>query len=110
VLFYENLVYDDLVDWAGTERVTRAHRPALAAWRIPDPDKAALIDIGIPIGGDVPVTRVRFQTEAEPVLPTADGRLLYLLAERIFQGPAQRALTWSWGVEPGTGVVYFAFR
>ncbi|WP_328551189.1 hypothetical protein [Streptomyces sp. NBC_00358] len=44
------------------------------------------------------------------MLPTADGRLLYLLAERIFQRPAQSALTWSWGVEPGTGVVYYAFR
>ena len=60
----------------------------------------------VPNSDDVPLTRVCFQTEAEPAVSTADGRLLYLMAERVLQG-ANSLMTWSWAVEPGTGVVYY---
>ncbi|MEV6654839.1 SUKH-4 family immunity protein [Streptomyces sp. NPDC051219] len=106
MLFYEGLAHGDLVDWAGEGGVTRADLRTVVAWRIPEADKAAIVDIGIPISDDVPITRVCLQTEAEPTLWTADGRLLYLLAERSLQG-ANSVVTWSWAVEPGTGVVYY---
>jgi hypothetical protein len=105
-LFYEGLAYDDLVDWAGEGGVERADRQTVAEWRIAEADKAVLVDVGVPNSDDVPCTRVCFQTEAEPAVSTADGRLLYLMAERVLQG-ANSVMTWSWAVEPGTGVVYY---
>lgn len=106
-MFYEGLAYDDLVDWAGEEGVTRADRQTVAKWRIPEADKAVLVDVGVPNSDDVPFTRVCFQREAEPAVSTADGRLLYLLAEDQSPDYAGGVLTWSWAVEPGTGVVHY---
>lgn len=79
----------------------------MGAWRIPQAGKTVLIDTGVPNSDDVPLTRVCFQTEAEPTLPTADGRLLYLLAKDQIPGHGGRVLTWSWAVEPGTGTVHY---
>ncbi|MGX6738995.1 SUKH-4 family immunity protein [Streptomyces peucetius] len=107
MLFYEGLAYDDLVDWAGEGGVTRADRQTVAKWRIPEADRAVLVEVGVPHSDDVPLTQVCFQAEAEPAVSTADGRLLYLLAESQSPVHAGCVLTWSWAVEPGTGVVYY---
>ncbi|MFG2481056.1 SUKH-4 family immunity protein [Streptomyces fagopyri] len=106
-LFYEGLSYEDLVDWAGERRVTRAESRVMGDWRIPDADKAVLIEVGVPHTEDTPLTRVCFQEGAQPTLPTADGRLLYLVAENQISDRPDVALTSSWAVEPDTGAVYY---
>ncbi|MFE4696365.1 SUKH-4 family immunity protein [Streptomyces sp. NPDC056738] len=106
-LFYEGLTYDDLVDWAGGQGVTRANGSEVGDWRIPDADKTVLMEVGIPHTEDTPLTRVCFQEGPQPSLPTSDGRLLYRLAERQLSDLPDGALTASWAVEPATGTVYY---
>ena len=106
-LFYEGLAYEDLVDWAGEQGVTRAKWSVVGGWRIPDADKAVLVEVGIPRTDDTPLTRVCLQESAQPTLPTADGRLLYLVAENQISDRPDAALTASWAVEPDTGAVYY---
>lgn len=106
-LFYEDLSYEDLVDWAGAQGVTRASRQMVQAWRIPEADKTVLVEVGVPNSEDLPLTRVCFQREAEPTLCSNDGRLLYLVAENQISDRPNAVLTSSWVVEPGTGTVYY---
>ncbi|MGW0702370.1 hypothetical protein ACWD0A_24250 [Streptomyces sp. NPDC002867] len=72
----------------------------MGAWHIPEADKRVLADVGVPHSDDVPLTRVCFQSEAEPTVSTADGGLLYLLAEVRSQ---VGETTWWWAVEPAPG-------
>ncbi|MEU8711307.1 SUKH-4 family immunity protein [Streptomyces sp. NPDC048663] len=106
-LFYEGLTYEDLVDWAGERGVTRARSSEVGAWRIPDADKAVLMEVGVPRTEDTPLTRVCFQREPQPSLPTVDGRWLYRVAENHLPIVPGSALTSSWGVEPDTGTVHY---
>ncbi|MFB6638089.1 SUKH-4 family immunity protein [Streptomyces chartreusis] len=106
-LFYEDLTYEDLVDWAGGQGVTRAKGSEVGGWRIPDADKAVLMEVGIPHTEDTPLTRVCFQGGPQPSLPTTDGRLLYRMAEQQLSNLPDSVLTSSWAVEPDTGSVYY---
>ncbi|MGD1221707.1 SUKH-4 family immunity protein [Streptomyces krungchingensis] len=99
------LTYEDLVDWAGGQGVTRAKVSEVGDWRIPDADKAVLTEVGIPHTVDTPLTPVCFQGP-QPSLSTTDGRLLYRVAERQLSDLPDDALTSSWAVEPDTGRVY----
>jgi hypothetical protein len=73
--------------WAGAGRVVRASEPEVATWRLPEPQKAALISAGVPLVDDL-VTAVSFQAE-----PTA-----YRLAE-------SDDLDCVYGAAPGSGAV-----
>ncbi|MEU5272361.1 SUKH-4 family immunity protein [Streptomyces hygroscopicus] len=42
------LTYEDLTAWAGAENVTRANPADVASWRIPEHQKALLVNIGVP--------------------------------------------------------------
>lgn len=99
-LFYEDLTYKDLVDWAGEEHVERATLETVTDWQIPTEDKAVLVEVGVPHVEHL-VTRACFQTEAQPTLQTNRGTLLYRLTEEVKAG-----LRWFFGAEPGTGVVH----
>lgn len=95
--------YEQLTEWAGPGRVTRAGRDAVAGWRIPESMKTQLVEVGIPVAPRL-IARVAVQSEADPALRTSCGPL-YRLTEDTDPGtPAER----SWfGVEPETGSVYF---
>lgn len=106
-LFYEDLVHEDLADWAGEGNVERATPEAVARWRLPGQDKAILVDVGVPVFGRDPITHVCFQPEAEPRLRTAEGTSLYLLAENRSALSPLTTMTWSFGADPETGVVHY---
>nr|WP_281177865.1 SUKH-4 family immunity protein [Actinospica robiniae] len=93
----------DLLAWAGMTHVTCARSAIIAAWRIPDADKAILTRTGIPVVDQL-IEYADIQAEPEPQLPTDDGRLLYRLT-RNHHG--QKSLTWAFGIEPDTGAVYY---
>lgn len=95
--------FTDLAAWAGPDHVTRAQAATIAAWRISDADKVILTTVGIPIV-DPLIDYADIQTEPEPQLPTNDGCLLYRLT-RNHHG--DNSLTWSFGIEPQTGTVYY---
>ncbi|MGW1885214.1 SUKH-4 family immunity protein [Streptomyces sp. NPDC001970] len=105
-LFYEDLLHEDLVDWAGEGNVERADVRTVSRWHLPEQDKTILVSVGVPIVDHVLISHVCFQPEAEPTLRTGDGKLLYLLAEQ--RSPLREGtMTSSFGAEPGTGVVYY---
>ncbi|BCJ70641.1 hypothetical protein CS0771_01850 [Catellatospora sp. IY07-71] len=79
---------DELVAWAGEGRVVRAGAGEITSWDLPEPDRRALIDIGVPLLEQI-VDAVTFHAE--------DGG--YRVAE---QDPATRQV---FRVEPGTGRV-----
>ncbi|MFE5806748.1 SUKH-4 family immunity protein [Streptomyces sp. NPDC056491] len=95
--------YDQLTEWAGPGRVTRAGRDVVAAWRIPDSMKAQIVEVGIPVTPRL-IERVVLQNGADPVLLTSRGPLYLLTEEADPYEPAGRS---SFGVEPVTGAVYF---
>ncbi|MFJ2239342.1 SUKH-4 family immunity protein [Streptomyces sp. NPDC087859] len=95
--------YDQLIEWAGLGRVTRAGRDTVVGWRIPGCMKAQLVEVGIPVAPRL-IERVVIQSESEPALLTSRS-LLYRLTEVADpEEPAERS---SFGVEPETGAVYF---
>src|SRR5215213_4584736 len=98
------LAYEDLVAWAGDGNVTRADAAAVAGWRIPEGQKAVLVDVGVPLV-DRLVERVAYQTDPEPLLETASGKRLYQLTHER-HGDEVYGLRWAFGVEPETGKVY----
>ncbi|MFJ3963997.1 SUKH-4 family immunity protein [Streptomyces sp. NPDC090036] len=95
--------YDQLTEWAGLDRVTRAGRDVVAAWRIPDSMKAQIVEVGIPVTPRL-IERVVLQNGGDPVLLTSRGPLCLLTEEADPYEPAGRS---SFGVEPVTGAVYF---
>ncbi|MET8326321.1 SUKH-4 family immunity protein [Streptomyces sp. NPDC005181] len=98
------VTYDQLAGWAGGH-VTRADPAVVSSWRIPESMKVLLVEVGVPVTPRV-IEEVAFQGEAEPVLETSSGTALYHLtnhSDRDF--PAEQPS--SFGVEPGSGVVYF---
>ncbi|MFE2288684.1 SUKH-4 family immunity protein [Streptomyces sp. NPDC059443] len=99
------LTYDDLVEWAGEENVTRADAACVAGWQVPEDQTALLVSIGIPITDNL-IEAAAFQTETAPRLLTRDGKRLYQLTENR-HGDLVPDLLWTFGVEPVTGTVYY---
>ncbi|MEQ8144035.1 SUKH-4 family immunity protein [Streptomyces sp. OP7] len=97
--------YDELTGWAGTGNVTRADSAVVSGWRIPEDQKALLVDVGIPLVDQL-IECVSFQVEAAPALQTSDGRSLYRLT-RNHHGNIVPGMEWSFGAEPGTGMVHY---
>ncbi|MEU5324473.1 SUKH-4 family immunity protein [Streptomyces sp. NPDC021056] len=95
--------YDQLIEWAGLGRVTRAGRDAVVGWRIPGCMKAQLVEVGIPIAPRL-IERVVIQSDSEPALLTSRGLLYRLTEDADPEEPTERS---SFGVEPETGAVYF---
>ncbi|WP_112582517.1 SUKH-4 family immunity protein [Micromonospora noduli] len=79
--------FEAVTAWAGTGRVVRATELDVATWRLPEPQKAALVSSGVPLIDDL-VSAVSFQAE-----PT-----MYRLANAD-------DLDWAYGAAPGTGEV-----
>ncbi|MET9515931.1 SUKH-4 family immunity protein [Streptomyces sp. NPDC002994] len=99
------LTYEDLTAWAGAEHVTRADPASLAGWRIPQRQKALLVNIGVPVVDQL-IEYVAFQADPDPALQTASGTVLYRLS-RNHHGHLVPGLEWTFGVEPDTGRVYY---
>lgn len=97
--------HDELTAWAGVENVTKADPSIVAGWQIPEDQKALLIDVGIPIVDQL-IEYVSLQAEPEPALQTTSRGLLYRLTQN-HHGNLVPGLQWSFGVEPGTGTVYY---
>ncbi|MFG2432832.1 SUKH-4 family immunity protein [Streptomyces sp. NPDC048590] len=95
--------FDQLTEWAGPGRVTRASPDVVAAWRIPGRARAQLIEVGIPVAPCL-IERVVMQSETEPALFASRGPL-YRLTEQ--SDPDDQDERSSFGVEPETGAVYF---
>ncbi|PWR15020.1 hypothetical protein DKT69_13170 [Micromonospora sicca] len=79
--------FEAVTAWAGAGRVLRAAELDVATWRLPEPQKAALVSCGVPLIDDL-VGAVSFHAE-----PTR-----YRLAH--FDD-----LDWVYGAAPGTGEV-----
>ncbi|WP_376980451.1 SUKH-4 family immunity protein [Cryptosporangium minutisporangium] len=79
--------------WAGAGRVVRATKAELATWRLPEPQKAALISSGVPMFDEL-VHGVSFRAA-----PT-----MYRLAYFDDQDVHYR-VTWDYGAVPETGEV-----
>ncbi|MFI6698959.1 SUKH-4 family immunity protein [Streptomyces sp. NPDC050509] len=99
------LTYEDMTAWAGAEYVTRADPADLDGWRIPERQKALLVNIGVPIVDQL-IEYVTFQTDPNPALQTASCTVLYQLS-RNHHGDLVPGLQWAFGVEPDTGKVYY---
>ena len=99
------LTYDDLVEWAGAEHVTRADPDAVAGWKIPEDQKQHLVHVGVPMAYAL-IEAAAFQRESDPQLLTQDEKRLYRLTENR-NADLEPGLIWSFGVEPETGTVYF---
>ncbi|WP_225638564.1 SUKH-4 family immunity protein [Streptomyces solaniscabiei] len=97
--------YDELIAWAGARNVTRADPSVVSGWRIPADQKALLVDVGVPLVDQL-IESVAFQVEAEPALGTSVGGSLYRLTVNC-HGGVVAGVQWSFGVEPGTGRVYY---
>ena len=97
--------YDELTAWAGAENVTRADPAVVSGWQIPEDQKALLVDVGIPVVDQL-IEYASFQTEADPALQTSTGGPLYRLTQN-HHGGLVPDLQWSFGVQPGTGTVYY---
>ncbi|MCG8969040.1 SUKH-4 family immunity protein [Streptomyces sp. CL12-4] len=97
--------YDELTAWAGAGNVTRADPAVVSGWRIAEDQKALLVDVGIPVVDQL-IEYVAFQAEAEPTLRTSVGGSPYCLTQK-HHGGVVTSLQWSFGVEPGTGRVYY---
>ncbi|MBG0564908.1 SUKH-4 family immunity protein [Actinoplanes aureus] len=83
---------EQLESWAGRGRVRRATETDVAAWRLPQSEKAALIFSGVPLLDDL-VEEVSFRAA-----PT-----MYRLAFESNDGPAHT--TWEYGAVPETGEI-----
>lgn len=83
--------FDAVTSWAGAGRVVRAVESDVATWRLPEPQKAALVSCGVPLIDDL-VDAVSF--DAEPTM--------YWLA-RIDDDVLDVA--WKYGAVPGRGEV-----
>jgi hypothetical protein len=79
--------FEAVTAWAGTGRVVRATKLDVARWRLPEPQKAALVSCGVPLIDDL-VGEVSFHAE-----PT-----MYRLAN-------SDEPHWVYGATPGTGEV-----
>jgi hypothetical protein len=99
------LTYEAIAAWAGADNITTVTPETTLGWQIPEEHKTMLATIGIPIVDQL-IETVAFQTEPHPALPTSSGKLLYKLTEN-HHGNLVPGLTWSFGVEPGTGTVYY---
>lgn len=99
------LTYDDLVEWAGEENVTRADAASVASWQVPENQTALLVSIGIPNTNQL-IEAAAVQTGSAPQLVTQDGKQLYQLTENRHGGLVPDLL-WTFGVEPVTGTVYY---
>jgi hypothetical protein len=97
--------YEELTAWAGAGNVTRADPAVVSGWRIPEEQKALLVDVGVPVVDEL-IEYVSFQVEAAPVLQTAAGGLLYRLTQN-HHGDLVPGLHWSFGVQRDTGTVYY---
>jgi hypothetical protein len=85
----------------GAEHVTRADPADLAGWRIPEPQKALLVNVGAPVVHQL-IEYVAFQTDPDPALETTSETVLYQLP-RNHHGRLVPGLEWTFGVEPDTG-------
>lgn len=83
--------FEAVTTWAGAGRVVRAAELDVATWRLPEPQKAALVSCGVPLIDDL-VGAVSFHAE-----PT-----MYRLAH--FDDDVGD-LAWVYGAAPGTGEV-----
>ncbi|MGW1621997.1 SUKH-4 family immunity protein [Streptomyces sp. NPDC002172] len=97
--------FDELTAWAGTGNVARADSVVVSGWQIPEEQKALLVDVGIPVVDQL-IEYVSFQVAAAPTLQTSARGSLFLLT-RNRHGGLVPGLQWSFGVEPGTGTVYY---
>ncbi|MFB6396089.1 SUKH-4 family immunity protein [Polymorphospora lycopeni] len=79
--------FDAVTAWAGAGRVVRATELDVATWRLPEPQRAALVSCGVPLIDDL-VSAVSFHAA-----PT-----IYRLAN-------SDDLDWVYGAAPGTGEV-----
>ncbi|GAB3960111.1 hypothetical protein GCM10029978_008540 [Actinoallomurus acanthiterrae] len=77
--------------WAGVGPVVRAAASDVAAWRLPEQQKAALVSCGVPLLEDV-VDMVSFRAES----------MMYRLAGR---GPNRLQPGWAYAAVPETGCV-----
>ncbi|MBB5074975.1 SUKH-4 family immunity protein [Nonomuraea endophytica] len=96
--------FHDLASWVGAQRVIRANRTAIADWQIPESQKLTLISTGIPIVDQL-IEHVDFQPEPHPTLTTTSEPLYRLT--RNHHGDIKPGLTWSFGTQPNTGIVYY---
>jgi hypothetical protein len=85
--------FQEFEAWAGVGRVRRATGPDVAGWRLPEPQKAALIASGVPLIADL-VHGVAFG--ATPAM--------YRLAYYDDQDERHRVV-WDYGAVPETGEV-----
>ncbi|MFI0410432.1 SUKH-4 family immunity protein [Actinomadura sp. 3N508] len=83
--------FEALTSWAGAGRVVRAAESDVADWRLPGPQKAALVSCGIPLIDDL-VDAVSFY--AEPAM--------YRLAR---MGDEASALGWAYSAASDSGEV-----
>ncbi|ASR00029.1 hypothetical protein CGL27_10135 [Streptomyces sp. 11-1-2] len=97
--------YEELTAWAGAGNVTRADPAVVSGWRIPEEQKALLVDVGVPIVDQL-IEYVPFQVEAAPILQTSADEWLYRLTQNHHDDLVP-GLQWSFGVQPGTGTVYY---
>ncbi len=99
------LTYDDLTAWAGVDHVTRADPADLVGWRIPEHQKAQLVNVGVPVVDQL-IECVTFQTDRAPALQTTSGTALYQLSQNRHGGLVP-GLQWAFGVEPDTGKIFY---
>jgi hypothetical protein len=85
--------FQEFQAWAGEGRVQRATDLDVAAWRLPEPQKTALITSGVPMFGEL-VHGVSFRTTP----------MMYRLAYYDDQDERYR-VTWDYGAVPDTGEV-----
>ncbi|MDG6109895.1 SUKH-4 family immunity protein [Dactylosporangium aurantiacum] len=85
--------FEELTAWAGAGRVVRAPAHAVADWRLPAPQKAALTDPGVPLFAEL-VHHAAFT--ATPVM--------YRLAVYDDRDEGNR-VRWDYGAVPGSGEV-----
>ncbi|WP_160160966.1 SUKH-4 family immunity protein [Actinomadura sp. K4S16] len=83
--------FEAVASWAGAERVVRAAGSDLATWRVPEPQKEALVTCGVPLIDDL-VDAVSFS--AEPAV--------YRLASCNNE---VADVVWEYGATPGSGEV-----
>ncbi|MEU9284285.1 SUKH-4 family immunity protein [Streptomyces sp. NPDC048275] len=99
------VTFDQLMAWAGAEKVARADPGIVSGWRIPETAKALLVEVGIPVTPRL-IEHVEMQSETTPTLHTACGRSLYCLTYD-YDGGTSTERPSSFGVAPETGAVYY---
>lgn len=91
--------FEELAAWAGEGRVVRADPAAITNWRLPEHQKAALINTGIPLIGEGILSAVTFHDVA-----LDDGRQAYQLAMNV--DDTWPSLTKVFSAEPVSGAVW----